>query len=925
MSQESNRISELRRYAILDTPPEARFDRITSLAARIFKTPIALISLVDEQRQWFKSHYGTAVRQTAREISFCTHAIEGDQVLVVPDATLDPRFAASPLVTGEPHIRFYAGAPLITAAGYRLGTLCLIDRAARDPLTPDQEANLTDLAAMVVDQLELRLAEGERTEAQKLLASVFESAAGGISVTDERGCYVQINPAYCRLLGYEASNLIGRPFYDFLEPAGEAAAAHAGFMAGESEMPAHWRMRRKDGAIIDVYVSSSRLVLDDGRRFRVASVTDVTPLKQAEEALRESHRRVTRILESITDAFFTVDKDWRFVYLNAEAERMIGGNLVGTSLYDRFPKGEENRFAPRYEEAMKWQTPVHFEEFSPRMNAWLEVHVYPSPDSCSVYLRDVTQPHKGQQQLAQLASIIEFSDDAIVGMTVDGAITSWNADAGRIYGYAAEEMIGKSVSILAPLARAGEVAEFYEALERGERSQAVETTRVRKDGRQVPVSLTLSAIRDTHGGIIGISSIARDITERKRLEEQLLHSQKMEAVALLAGGVAHDFNNLLTVILGYCRLLLVELEGDTPAREYAEEVLQAAERASALTSQLLAFSRRQVSQPRVVDLNEAVRSMDKILRRTLGEDIELVTVRGENLGYVKVDPGQMEQMIANLALNARDAMPKGGKLTIETANVVLDDAYRRQHPQVRPGPYVMLAVSDTGSGMPQDVQRRMFEPFFTTKSQGKGTGLGLSIIHGIVKQSGGEIWVYSEPEKGTTIKVYLPRVACEQAAAKPQAREEIPRGSETVLLVEDETPVRKLVSTMLRRQGYTVLAAGDGSEAIGICNSHEGRIHVLVTDVVMPGMAGPDLAHAVGLLRPNLKVLFMSGYTDRAAVRHKMIEADANFLQKPFCGATTRGRRASPMPLSRCGRFCSPAAARKPAGPPDLPAARTPA
>ena len=490
---------------------------------------------------------------------------------------------------------------------------------------------------------------------------------------------------------------------------------------------------------------------------------------------------------------------------------------------------------------------------------------------------------ESNQRLSQLAAIIESSDDAIIGRALDGVITSWNAGAERIYGYTAGEMIGSSFGSLVPPDLRGEILSLIARLQRGERVAGYETVRVCKDGRRIQVSLTLSPIKDAHGNVAGVSAIARDITDRKLLEEQLIQSQKMEAVALLAGGVAHDFNNLLTVIIGYGRLLLMEAAAGSEPREYAEEILYSAERASALTGQLLAFSRRQIVQPRVIDLNEAVQSMHRLLQRILGEHIQLNTVPSEGLGKVKADPGQIEQVIANLAVNARDAMSRGGKLTIETANVELNDEYIRMHPQVRPGPYVMLAVSDTGIGMTPEVREHIFEPFFTTKGKGKGTGLGLSIIHGIVKQSGGEIWVYSEPGKGSTFKIYLPRVF-EEAEAWRHAPTGLPmpRGGETVLVVEDEAPVKKMVRGILARLGYAVLEAENGNKALELCGSFPEPIHLMVTDVVMPGMAGPDLARAVRILRPETRIMFMSGYTEYSMLQHELIEPDADFLQKPF-------------------------------------------
>ena len=366
-------------------------------------------------------------------------------------------------------------------------------------------------------------------------------------------------------------------------------------------------------------------------------------------------------------------------------------------------------------------------------------------------------------------------------------------------------------------------------------------------------------------------------------EEQLRQSQKLEAVGQLAGGVAHDFNNLLTVITGYCGLILRRLNPDDSMHSQVEEIKKAAERAASLTRQLLAFSRKQVLQPKVLDLNSLVTETSKMLRRLVGENIELVSALDPALGQVKADDGQIEQVIMNLVVNARDAMPKGGKLTVETANVFLDQSYTRQHIAVQPGAYVMLAVSDTGCGMDAETQKHIFEPFYTTKEKGKGTGLGLSTVYGIVKQSGGHLWVYSEVGRGTTFKVYLPRVdESVDARSLGEAHTESPHGWETVLLVEDEDVVRGLLRDVLEMEGYTVLEATGGSEAIRICKQHEGPIHLMITDVVMPQMGGREIAERVKPLRPEMRVLFMSGYTDDAIVHHGVLDAEVAFLEKPF-------------------------------------------
>jgi PAS domain S-box-containing protein len=384
--------------------------------------------------------------------------------------------------------------------------------------------------------------------------------------------------------------------------------------------------------------------------------------------------------------------------------------------------------------------------------------------------------------------------------------------------------------------------------------------------------------------------IAQDITERKRseekmvsLQEQLHQSQKMEAIGRLAGGIAHDFNNLLTVIKGYSQLSLIETKDNDPLKENIEEIKSASERAADLTRQILAFGRRQIMEMKVLDLNVILKNLDKMLCRLIGEDIELATLLAEDLGKVKVDPGQIEQVIINLVVNSRDAMPNGGKLTIETANVELDEEYAHAHIAVKPGRYVMISVSDTGIGMAKEVRERVFEPFYTTKERGKGTGLGLSTVYGIVKQSEGNIWVYSEPGKGTTFKIYLPRVDEPLEEVPEKVIEgELPRGDETILVAEDNEEVRKVIVRILKRQGYNVLEAAHGDEALLVCKEHEGPIHLMVPDVVMPGMSGRELAERLSSIHPNIKVLYMSGYTDNVITHHGILEKGINYIQKPF-------------------------------------------
>ncbi len=403
----------------------------------------------------------------------------------------------------------------------------------------------------------------------------------------------------------------------------------------------------------------------------------------------------------------------------------------------------------------------------------------------------------------------------------------------------------------------------------------------RKDGSWINAEITSHALPFGNGKTRLV--LANDVTERKKLEDQFRQAQKMEAIGQLAGGVAHDFNNLLTIITGYSQLLKERFGSDAALTTYLDQIRHAADRAAALTRQLLVFSRRQVLEPQVLDLNRVVAGMDKMLRRLIGEDIDLATVQSRLLGRVRADAGQMEQIILNLAVNARDAMPHGGKLTIETANVELDESYARAHVGVTPGAYVLLAVSDTGHGMDEKTKSHMFEPFFTTKEPGKGTGLGLATVYGIVQQCSGHIWVYSEPGRGATFKIYLPRVGEEsQTAAMEKSQEDEPAGTETILLVEDEQSLRALAREVLASKGYNVLEAESAPDALRLAADTTSLIHLLLTDVVMPEFSGREVADRLKPLHPETKVLYMSGYTDSAIVHHGVLDPDTAYLQKPF-------------------------------------------
>ena len=509
------------------------------------------------------------------------------------------------------------------------------------------------------------------------------------------------------------------------------------------------------------------------------------------------------------------------------------------------------------------------------------------PVALSCALRDKANREALRASEAQFRRFIENLPLGVYRSTPDGRVQMANPALLRMLGYdswqelAFQNLEGEAFEAGYPRSA------FCEQIEREGEARGLETAWKRRDGSMVFVRESARAFRTDDGRVLYYDGIVEDVTERRRLEEELRQAQKMEAVGRLAGGVAHDFNNLLTIIMGYSDLLLERVSARDGMRPPVEEIKKAAERAASLTRQLLAFSRKQMLQPQLLDLNRLLTNVDEMLRRMIGEDIELATHLPSGLGRVKADPGQIEQVIMNLVVNSRDAMPEGGKITIETANVDLDKTYARSHPGATPGPQVMLAVSDTGMGMGAETLTHIFEPFFTTKETGKGTGLGLATVYGIVKQSAGSIWAYSEPGRGSTFKIYLPRVDKTAREAEPaKARSELAKGSETILVVEDEEGVRSLVCETLASHGYKVLEARGADQALTIFEQYAEPIHLLLTDVVMPQVGGKELAKRLSTVHPEAKVLYMSGYTDNAIVRHGVLEGGTPFLQKPFVPRT---------------------------------------
>jgi two-component system cell cycle sensor histidine kinase/response regulator CckA len=726
--------------------------------------------------------------------------------------------------------------------------------------------------------------------------ALLDAAPDAIVLVNQSSTIVLVNTQAEKLFGYGQGELIGKQT-DILfseRCRSQHSDQHSRLIVAPLRLPLAENLElfglRKDGSEFLAEIRLSPLETEGGI-FVSNAIRDISNRRRTEEDLR----RFASIVACSDDAIIGKTLEGTITSWNAGAERIYGyspAEVIGKPVSMLVPINRADEI-PNILECLKRNEIVdHFETVRVSKDGreiQVELTVSPIRDAlerivgASTIGRDISERKQREKDLYRLAALVENSNDAIIGKTLDGIITNWNVSAQRIYGYSASEMVGKSISTLFSPDQDAEIAEMMEKIRCGENVQKADTIRLRQDGKKIHVALALSPIKDSNGQVVGVSTVARDITESKLDEEILRQALKMEAVGRLAGGVAHDFNNLLGVILGYSELLLGRVSLTAPQRKDIEEIQKAGERGALLTRQLLAFSRKQVLQPKVLNLNTVVADTEKLLQRLIGENIELRVVMNPALGRVKADSGQLEQIIMNLAVNSRDAMPAGGQLTIETSNAELDERYAAQHASTLPGAYVMLAITDTGCGMDANTKAHIFEPFFTTKEFGKGTGLGLATVYGIVKQSGGSVWVYTEPGIGTTFKIYLPRVdQFPEDGLLADTIEKVDRGSQTILIVEDDPALLQATCRSLEEFGYAILAARTPAEAIHISENHSGTIHLMVTDVIMPGMSGDKLASHLSRLRPEMKVLFVSGYTDETIVHHGVLEPGLAFLQKPI-------------------------------------------
>lgn len=763
-----------------------------------------------------------------------------------------------------------------------------------------------------IDITERREAQRALRESEERYRTLIHYSTEVVSILAADGMIRYESPAIQRLLGYQPEELANRNVFDYLHPEDlpEIKALFARSLSDPAavQVRTEVRFRHRNGSWRWFDCTGNNLLHDPHVRGIVVHSRDITEQREAERALRESEAAYRVVVETTRDGLLTVDESGTILFANPAAEALFGyeaPELVGENLTSLMPQryrdrhsaalsryavsgeksssGEEMRFPGLHKSGQEIPLEISFGEWAKGGQRLL-----------TGTLRDVRERRQAEEALREreerIRLLLDSTAEAIYGIDTEGGCTFANLACARILGYDdASHLLGKQMHSLMHHTRADgghyPVAECHinAAISRGEGTHVADEVYWRADGSSFPVEYWSYPMR-REGEVVGAVVTFWDISERRALEEQLRQAQKMEAIGNLAGGIAHDFNNMLAVINGYTDLMLKTMPANHPQRGFLSEVSKAGDRAAGLTRQLLAFSRKQILEPRVLDLNAAVLQLDRMLRRLIGEHIELVSLTTPDLGQVQVDASQIEQVLLNLVINARDAMPRGGRIAVQTANVTLDAGIsRRITEELPPGEYVQVSVSDTGCGIKPELLERIFEPFFTTKEPGKGTGLGLATAFGIVKQSGGAIFAESQEGVGSTFTVYLPRVALvPTVAAEVHPWQDMPSGTETVLLVEDEAMVRKMVREVLCNCGYTVLEAMQGDEALRLAERHDGPIDLLLTDVVMPRMGGGELARRLQELRPGTPVLFMSGYTDDARMRHGVSEAEIALIQKPF-------------------------------------------
>jgi len=766
----------------------------------------------------------------------------------------------------------------------------------------DAQGNITHYAAIKEDITLRKKAEAALREREEQMRLFIEHAPASIAMFDTEMRYLVVSKRWRTDLNLGEQHLRGRSHYEVFPDIPERwKEIHRRSLAGEVQQAEMDRFDRADGQTQWFRWEVRPWYSTPGTIGGILIFTeDITPRLRNEMALRESEDRFRRLITLAPLPISLSANDGTVLFINDCFTRVFGYTRDDLPTIDAWWQLAYPDPAYRREVSESWTAatsisrersePLDPREFQVTCKdgrvRTVEISGIAVENSFLCTFVDLTERQQAEAAIRQSEErfrlLTENASDLITVLDATGKIMFQSRSVERILGYSMEELLERQVYEYIHPEDAAQVGEAMQlVLARPATPISVELRFRHKNGTwRILQSIGKSVPDEEPEGFIVVNS--RDLTESRKLETQFRQSQKMEAIGLLAGGVAHDFNNLLSVITGYSELASMKLEEGDPIRASLSEILEASQRATSLTRQLLVFSRQQVLEPKVLDLNAAVTDAEKMLRRLIGEDVELATSLSAGLHTVKADPGQITQVIMNLAVNARDAMPQGGRLTIETRNVEFDENHAQTHPDFLPGEYVLMAISDTGCGMPPEVRARIFEPFFTTKGVGRGTGLGLSVVHGIVKQSGGHLEVYSEIDIGTVFKIYLPAV--QEPTARVSKNEPLKgaRGGETILLVEDEDPVRRLTAMALEHLGYTVIKAAHGPEALKLAGAAIGKIDLLLTDVVMPVMSGRQVAEALLARFPTLKVLYQSGYTDDAVVRHGILQSEVAFLQKPF-------------------------------------------
>jgi two-component system, cell cycle sensor histidine kinase and response regulator CckA len=930
---EARRLEVLWQYGLLDTPPEAELDGIALIAARLCNTPIALISLVDENRQWFKARHGLDLTETPRDIAFCAHAILGSDLLIVPDTLEDARFRDNPLVQDEPHVRFYAGAPLLTSDGLALGTLCVLDHRPRS-LDPTDANALRTLARLVMRHFEWnRLALRKQTAQTEI---PIKGTSSDSHQTQTRPPETRPSPGLDRVLdaiseglltcrisppsepprltllasNVVAERLLNLPLRDMA--GSDLVELLPGFATADLKLHladiASTTVSQNLGDLPFLGPSQSSGVFAT-RAFALGHdivgilFENVADRRLAEQAQLEGQARKSAILDSALDAIVTFDHEGRIFEWNRAAEHIFGlrrVQVLGRELAEVvFPHTDRDRFreslARFLERGDSDLIGRRVELIGHRSDGGsfpieMSVNRVPmdGPPIFTGFLRDITERKQFEETLRQseehFRSLIENSSDVIAIVKDQGRFSYLSHTIQRILNYRPEDLIGRSVfEIIHPDDGTAVKAALERAVSQPAKASAVQFRCRHANGTW----RTLEAIgtrRLDPSGQPGIVVNARDISERRQLEDQLRQAQKMESVGQLAGGVAHDFNNILTVIQGHAALLTSSTGLTSIQRNSLEQITLGADRAANLTRQLLTFSRKQMLQPRHLGLNDVVNNLAKMLQRILGEDIALHLNFQRDLPSVYADQGMLEQILMNLAVNSRDAMPRGGQLIINTRRAQLKPDEMPPDSPGAPDQYIILSVGDTGTGIDPEHLPHIFEPFYTTKDVGKGTGLGLATVYGIVHQHHGWITVDSEPGRGTIFQIFLPSTNQEPDTVA-DATYTLPSrvGRETILLVEDEPALRNLVKNILERSGYRVLEAESAITALELWTDHHDEIDLLLTDMVMPdGMNGKELGQRLQIDKPQLPIIYSSGYSPDVIGEDFIENEGRHFLQKPY-------------------------------------------